>query len=178
VWVLVDEQGAAFVLDDGHDAVKAALKFPMDRRPTVHRYTLATPPAVSEPFEKIEELPAVLRRQNSAAQTEQDTEAVVWVDAETMGDLARFAIEVLKQWHGDGERGDIEGAWIQETAQRIGVALTEERLTPCGEVCPCRDFAGSNEVVPCAPIRDDVFALMQNLAALRGATETGEGAHG
>ncbi len=48
VWVLVDEQGAAFVLDDGHDAELAALKFPMDRRPTVHRYTLATSPAVGD----------------------------------------------------------------------------------------------------------------------------------
>jgi hypothetical protein len=151
VWVLVDEQGAAFVLDDGHDAVKAALKFPMDRRPTVHRYALATPPAVregvvgnaperlrlipvtyvdggwvwddcvkvepttipyataveyvrrdiatppavSEPFEEIEELPAVLPAQNSATQTEQDTEATVWVHAETRAAL-RLAVATME----------------------------------------------------------------------------------
>ena len=55
----------------------------------IHRYTLATPPAVSEPFEKIEELPDVL-----PAQTEQDTEATVWVDGETMAALVALAERV------------------------------------------------------------------------------------
>jgi hypothetical protein len=49
----------------------------------------ATPPAVSEPFEKIEELPDVL-----PAQTEQDTEATVWVDGETMAALVALAERV------------------------------------------------------------------------------------
>jgi hypothetical protein len=173
VWVLVDEQGAAFVLDDGHDAVKAALKFPMDRRPTVHRYTLATPPAVregvvgnaperlrlipvtyvdggwvwddcvkvepttipyataveyvrrdiatppavSEPFEKIEQLPAVLRRQNSAAQTEQDTEAVVWVDGETMA-----ALHGASMRDDDGETDSETGRLLKALSARCRVA--------------------------------------------------------
>ncbi len=123
VWVLVDEQGAAFVLDDGHDAVKAALKFPMDRRPTVHRYTLATPPAVSEPFEKIEELPDVLPAQDSAAQTEQDTEATVWVDGAQMRGLEAGAHELE---HG-AMRGDLAA---RQRLTELRALLTRCRVAP------------------------------------------------
>jgi hypothetical protein len=80
----------------------------------------ATLPAVPEPFEKIEALPAVLPAQNSATQTGQDTEATVWVDGETMAAL-RTAYEALLSaaWRHDGHY-----------APRMHLFLTRCRVAP------------------------------------------------
>jgi len=75
--------------------------------------------------------------------------------------LQTFALAVLKQWHNGGERGDLDGAWLQEVAEEAGVCVETERVTPCAVNCPCCDFQGHGLQVQCMPIRDDVFALMQ-----------------
>jgi hypothetical protein len=46
VWVLIDAGATLAVTDDAHAAEKAAPHWAKDRRPTVHRYALAAPPAV------------------------------------------------------------------------------------------------------------------------------------
>jgi hypothetical protein len=74
--------------------------------------------------------------------------------------LQSFALAVLTQWHG-GERGDIDGWWLQEAAEGSGVCVETKRVTPCGPVCACEAFNGPGETVYCSPIRDDVFALMR-----------------
>jgi hypothetical protein len=75
-------------------------------------------------------------------------------------DLARFALRVLEQFHNHGERGEIDCDWLQETAQEIGLLGDLIRMTPCSENCVCEEFVGAGEMSRCAPIRDDVFALM------------------
>lgn len=75
--------------------------------------------------------------------------------------LQTFALAVLKQWHNGGERGDLDGAWLQDTAEEAGVCVETERVTPCGPVCPCEEYEGYGQTVYCMPIRDDVFAMMQ-----------------
>jgi len=83
--------------------------------------------------------------------------------------LQSFALAVLKQWHGDGERGDLDGAWLQDAAEEACVCVETERVTPCGPVCGCEDYEGDGQTVQCMPIRDDVFAMMQ---AERATTPT------
>jgi hypothetical protein len=88
----------------------------------IHRVSTAvlalrdTPPAAPEPFEEIEELPAVLPAQNSAAQTEQDTEATVWVDGETMA-----ALDGASMRDDDGETDSETGRLLKALAARCRV---------------------------------------------------------
>jgi hypothetical protein len=105
-WVAASSQAGAIRSQD--DAVIASAAFDAWAEDVA-----TTPPAVSEPFEKIEQLPAVLPEQNSATQTEQDTEATVWVDGETMAALRR-AIRLV-------------GSTDYDTINRI---LTRCRVTP------------------------------------------------
>ena len=75
--------------------------------------------------------------------------------------LQRFALLVLREWHNSGDRGDLDGGWLQDAAEESGVCVETTRTTPCGAVCPCADFEGHGEAVECMPIHDDVFALMR-----------------
>lgn len=79
--------------------------------------------------------------------------------------LAVFGAKVLMQHHGDGERGDVDGGWLQETAVESGVMTTETKTVPCGEHCPCGDFVSHGETTECVPISN--FALVRQLAATR-----------
>lgn len=82
-------------------------------------------------------------------------------DVSPLFSLVDFALAVLRQWHGDGERGDIDGAHLQEMAVKAGVCREEQRTTPCGDLCPCGEFVGHGEVTECVPITSAVFALMR-----------------
>lgn len=79
--------------------------------------------------------------------------------------LATFGARVLMQHHGDGERGDVDGGWLQETAVESGVMTTETKTVPCGERCACSDFVYHGETTECVPISN--FALVRQLAATR-----------
>lgn len=76
--------------------------------------------------------------------------------------LATFGARVLMQHHGDGERGDVDGGWLQETAVESGVMTKETKTVPCGERCPCGDFVDHGETTECVPISN--FALVRQLA--------------
>lgn len=84
------------------------------------------------------------------------------IDVHNSAPLVAFALAVLKQWHGDGERGDIDGAWLQETALAAGVCRKEIRATPCGERCACAEFSGHGEALECIPIVDEVWELVKS----------------
>ena len=83
--------------------------------------------------------------------------------------LQAFALAVLKQWHGDGERGDLDGAWLQDAAEEACVCVETERVTPCGPVCGCAEAETRGGWAVCMPIHADVFAMMQ---AERATTPT------
>jgi hypothetical protein len=68
--------------------------------------------------------------------------------------LANFGACVSLQYHGGGERGDVDGGWLQEAALTCGVLERQERTTPCGERCACAEYHGSGERVTCHPIRN------------------------
>ena len=76
--------------------------------------------------------------------------------------LATFGARVLMQHHGDGERGDVDGGWLQEAAVESGVMTTETRTVPWGERCACGDFVYHGETTECVPISN--FALVRQLA--------------
>lgn len=80
---------------------------------------------------------------------------------ETDDKLIAFALEVLRRWHGDGARGDIDGGDLQDIAVKAGVCTPEFRTTPCSEMCPCSDFTYNGEQTECCPIAADVFARMR-----------------
>lgn len=86
--------------------------------------------------------------------------------------LATFGAKVLMQHHGDGDRGDVDGGWLQETAVESGVMTTETKMVPCGARCPCGDFVFHGETTECMPISN--FALVRQLAATR-PTEARDG---
>ena len=76
--------------------------------------------------------------------------------------LATFGARVLMQHHGDGERGDVDGGWLQETAVESGVMTKETKTVPCGERCACGDFVYHGETTECVPISN--FALVRQFA--------------
>lgn len=57
------------------------------------------------------------------------------------GAIAKFAGMVLKEHRNDGYPGDVDGAFLQETA--LECRLIEERTVsePCGEMCTCAEVA-------------------------------------
>ena len=77
--------------------------------------------------------------------------------------LQQFALAVLRLWGGDGERFDLDGYWIEMTAVKTGVCVSEQRVTPCRAHCPCSEIEGHGhgETVECVPIRDDVMAMVR-----------------
>jgi len=74
--------------------------------------------------------------------------------------LQQFALAVLRVWGGDGERFDLDGFWLEMTAVKTGVCVSEQRVTPCRAHCPCSAIGGHGETVECVPIRDDVMAML------------------
>jgi hypothetical protein len=88
--------------------------------------------------------------------------AALVAHVEGVEQLATFGARVLMQHHGDGERGDVDGGWLQETAVELGVMTTETKTVPCGERCPCGDFVDHGETTECVPISN--FALVRQLA--------------
>lgn len=91
-----------------------------------------------------------------------DARAALLAHVAGVEQLATFGARVLMQHHGDGERGDVDGGWLQETAVELGVMTTETKTVPCGERCPCGDFVDHGETTECVPISN--FALVRQLA--------------
>jgi len=60
-------------------------------------------------------------------------------DSETAKDaLAAFGLSVIKEAR--GELGDLDGGWIQDEAERLGVLRKVEVTEPCGELCHCAEY--------------------------------------
>ena len=70
--------------------------------------------------------------------------------------LITFALAVLRAWHHDGDRCDVDGGTLQELALSSGVCVALERQAPCGTPCPCHDAMGDAGTVSCIVIRPDV----------------------
>lgn len=76
--------------------------------------------------------------------------------------LATFGARVMLEHHNDGERGDVDGGWLQAAAIDTGVAKEESRVVPCSSNCPCADWGADGDSVPCVVIQN--MPLLQALA--------------
>ena len=56
-----------------------------------------------------------------------------------MTPLERFALAVLKESRHDGG-GDVEGGWLQDKAEELGLLVKVRVTEPCGENCWCASF--------------------------------------
>lgn len=74
--------------------------------------------------------------------------------------LAALGASVLRQWHNEGERGDLDGGWIQEEAARLGVLVPVERTEPCGDTCVCAEYA--DPPFTCYEIRGDIWYALHD----------------
>ncbi len=55
-----------------------------------------------------------------------------------MTPLEKFGLAVLRESRYD--LSDLDGGWIQDTAEEFGLLLPHEVDAPCGETCRCEDF--------------------------------------
>lgn len=76
--------------------------------------------------------------------------------------LATFGARVMLEHHNDGERGDVDGGWLQAAAIDTGVAKEESRVVPCSNNCPCAEWGDDGDSVPCVVIQN--MPLLQALA--------------
>jgi hypothetical protein len=53
-------------------------------------------------------------------------------------DLAKFAILVLEESR--DELTDLDGGWLQDTAEECGLLVRVEVTEPCGDVCQCAEY--------------------------------------
>jgi hypothetical protein len=59
---------------------------------------------------------------------------------ETERKLIRFAAKVIDQARGDGYPGDVDGGWLQDTMEVLGVLEPVTVTEPCSEDgCPCAE---------------------------------------
>lgn len=53
--------------------------------------------------------------------------------------LEQFALAVLEQSRADW-LGDVEGGWLQDRAEELGLLVPQDVIEPCGEACQCEYF--------------------------------------
>lgn len=74
--------------------------------------------------------------------------------------LVRFAALVLQESREC--LADLDGAWLQETAEKVGLLVSVEAQSSCGDSCRCADYGAFPQ--PClryAPgVREIVDAAM------------------
>ena len=59
-------------------------------------------------------------------------------EGETMTRLEKFALAVLEESR--DELADLDGGWLQDTAEEFGLLVRVPVTEPCGEACRCEDF--------------------------------------
>lgn len=94
--------------------------------------------------------------------------------------LAAYGLAVLRLWHYDEDRYDLDGGDVQEIAVQAGVVAAVRRATPCGEHCACAEVSQRGETVDCLVIAPDVLARLNDAArqanaALAAPTTTQHG---
>ena len=55
-----------------------------------------------------------------------------------MTPLERFALAVLEESR--DELADLDGGWLQDKAEELGLLVRVQVTEPCGEGCRCEDF--------------------------------------
>jgi len=55
-----------------------------------------------------------------------------------MTPLAKFALAVLQESR--VELADLDGGWLQDKAEALGLLVRVPVTEPCGEKCRCEDF--------------------------------------
>jgi len=56
----------------------------------------------------------------------------------TLRALAVFALAVLEETR--EELADLDGGWLQDKAEELGLLVRVEVVVPCGVTCRCEDF--------------------------------------
>ena len=71
-----------------------------------------------------------------------------------MDALTKFGLAVLEESR--DELGDLDGGWLQDKAEELGLLVRVPVTEPCGELCRCDDFP-----MDCLRYSDSVIAAMQ-----------------
>lgn len=75
--------------------------------------------------------------------------------------LANFGAWALRTWHNNGERGDLDGAAIEEAAGECGLLDTiPVPADGCGPTCVCLD-CGAEPGDECKSIKEEVWKRVQ-----------------
>lgn len=76
--------------------------------------------------------------------------------------IERFACAVIDQHRNDGYPGDVEGGWLQDKLEALGMLHKVPVTEPCADLeygnCPCAEYGD----IPgeCLRLKPDVFKLL------------------
>lgn len=80
-------------------------------------------------------------------------------DAPALRKLAILGLACLVE-HRE-EFGDVAGDWLEDAARKLGVLVSVPVSEPCGELCACCEYYGSDEFpVECLRLAPDVEEII------------------
>ena len=75
--------------------------------------------------------------------------------------LEQFALAVLEESR--KELADLDGGWLQDKAEELGLLVRVQATAPCGDACRCAEW--DEGPYDCLRYSPDVEGMMQKKAA-------------